>query len=122
VLLIVSCSSAPSESLAINYINTIGTSNKLFKVKSLKKTNGVSEGSKYVMEYDFELECLKTNTDNQFFQPQLMGQIACDSPGEIQNGKGWLSFEKTEKGWQVNNISGSSTWRTPRGTFGMNPY
>lgn len=122
VFLIASCSSTPSESLAVDYINTIGASDELFKVKSLKKTNGMRAGNQYAMEYDFEIECLKTNTDNQFFIPQLIGQIPCESAGDIRKGKGWLSFEKTENGWQVSRLSGSSTWRTPRGSLEMNPY
>jgi hypothetical protein len=118
----VSCSSTPSESLAVDYIGSIGSKDKLFKVKSLKKTNGLSEGNQYTMEYEFEIECLKSNTDNEFFIPQAVGQIPCKRAGEVQKGKGWLSFEKPENGWQVDKILGSGTWRSPRGSLEMNPY
>lgn len=118
VFLLASCSSTPSEALAVDFINKIGANDNLFKVKSLKKTNGIAEGKQYIMEYEFEIECLSSNTDNQFFSPGMIGQIACNGAGEAQKGKGWLAFEKTENGWQVDS-SGSSTWRSPRGSLSL---
>lgn len=118
---LVSCSSAPSESLAVDFINKIGAHNNLFKVKSLKKTNGMGEGNQYIMEYDLELECLTSNTGNRFFIPELAGQIRCSGKGEVHRKNGWLQFEKTENGWQVNSLMGRGTWRTRRGSLDI-PY
>jgi hypothetical protein len=97
-----SCNSSPSESLAIDHINDLGNKGNaafganLFKVRSLKKTNGTFSDNQYKMEYTYEIECLKSNGGALFGS-----RIACDEAGKIVKGNGKLYFEKTENGWIV---------------------
>ena len=123
LFLITSCSSAPSESLAIDYINRVATSgyDNLFRLRSLTKTNGMGNSSSYIMEYTFELECLKTNiyTPNPsggYTMPQFSfgATFECTSIGQTISRRGHLRFENTENGWRVHERLASETWASPR--------
>ena len=91
--------SIPSESLAVNYINSIGKT--AFKVKSFKKTNGINNPMGYKMEYEFELECLKRNIEELPSIPGIIRQHRCEQAGQTSKHEGYLYFENTENGWRV---------------------
>ena len=61
-LLVTSCSpSTPTEADAVKYLNDKGSnSDNLYKVKNLKKTNGKGDDKSYIMDFEVELECLRT--------------------------------------------------------------
>jgi hypothetical protein len=88
------CSSGPSESVAIEYVTTMGSKTMykdFFKVRSLRKTNGERDENQYLMSYDIEVECLKQGTSP-------IG-VSCDAPGEIKKGTGKILLANTENGW-----------------------
>jgi hypothetical protein len=94
------CSSTPSESEGKKVLDAKGAETKLYKVKSFRKTNGVSEERNYRMEFEAELECLQPGTIPVNWKKSF-NVITCRSIGEVGKIDGSLVFEKTENGWRV---------------------
>lgn len=102
----IACSQGtPTEADAIKYLNDQGVKdNNLYKVKSLKKTNGKGNKESYIMDFDVELECLRTKEENFLeFNPDQDYKIrvySCEK-GEVVKRSGKLGFVKSEQGWVV---------------------
>jgi hypothetical protein len=103
-ILLTSCSpSTPSEADARKYLNDTGAKrDNLYKVKSLKKTNGKGDDKSYIMDLEVELECLRTE-EVAIPGPHDRYEIYVDgcTKGEIIKRDGKLGFVNTEKGWEV---------------------
>ena len=95
-LFAVACSSSPSESQGRKFMEDKGAENKMYRVKSFTKTNGVEGDRTYKMEYKAELECLRPGLVDI---PDMI--IKCQTTGQAGNVEGTLVFEKTESGWRV---------------------
>ena len=94
--LFAACSSAPSESEGKKFFEDKAAENKLYRVQSFKKTNGISDERSYKMEYEVDLECLDTGI--LVVNP---GVIVCQNKGQRAKRTGTLVFEKTENGWKT---------------------
>jgi len=95
-------SSVPTESDGRDFFEAKGKEDNLFKVKSFTKTNGSGDEKVYDVEYQAELECLKSNASSGIEIASPFGiRIHCDNAGQAINRKGHLAFRKTEKGWQI---------------------
>lgn len=102
--LLISCSASnPTETDAIKLLEDWSKQDfeNLYKVKSLRKTNGQASEvfgvEQYSLSYEAELECLKLKAATFFGGPE---PIVCEDVGEVQTVFGTLRFEKTEKGWE----------------------
>jgi hypothetical protein len=102
------CSSnSPSEDDAVQALNARNA--RLFKVKSLRKTDGKAIeafGVKaYEMDYEAEIECTAVNsTRSTGGMPGFsfgMTPAQCYEVGQTQKIKGTIGFEKTENGWRA---------------------
>lgn len=106
--LLVACSSSmPSEIDATKSLEQLsGRHGNLFKVKSVRKTDGqASEFNKvqmYKLVYQAEVECLRTNAKTSPMEIIAMGTppVRCNQVGESKKVQGVADFQKTEQGWQ----------------------
>jgi len=79
----------------------------LYKVTSLRKTNGQAfenSGVKgYRFEYQADVECLKVNWNSPYppLSDTFAGGPQCTSVGQVHHMNGTIVFEQTEKGWRA---------------------
>lgn len=97
-LLFTGCSSVPSDSDGRKYLEARGDELKVYKVQSFTKTNGLGDETGYTLEYEAQLECLRSTVDILW---DAGPRVDCGSAGQIVKKKGALVFQKTENGWRA---------------------
>jgi hypothetical protein len=100
-----SCSSLPGDSDGRQYLEAKGNEEKLFKVNSFTKTKTWGDETHYAIQYEAELECLKSNAPVPGAFPRMAQpfgiDVDCARAGQIVKHEGTLQFAKTQKGWVV---------------------
>jgi hypothetical protein len=108
LILFAACSSSmPSEADATRSLEQLSQKHgNLFKVKSVRKTDGqASELNKvqmYKLVYQAEVECLRSNAETSPMEIIAQGSppVRCSQIGESKRVQGAANFQKTEQGWQ----------------------
>lgn len=103
--------SYPSESAGRKFLENIGTELEtisssgrikgVFRVMNFTKTNGVSQGDSYTLEYEAELECLKVTREPGDMFLQTKYSVSCEQIGEVVKQSGKIEFQRTENGWRA---------------------
>lgn len=100
-------SSLPGESEAAKSLEMISQQRgDLFKIKTVRKTDGVESvfnGVKqYKLTYQAEVECLKPTGEITGTEMIALGPppVNCVQAGDVKKVQGTASFVKSEKGWQ----------------------
>jgi hypothetical protein len=103
LLITLACSSKPSESAVVKLLENHGKKTGLYKVKSVRKTNGVTSQNIYKLEFVAEVECLKAKFSESSFQLRLLDRYdaPCEQIGQVLKVTDSIMFEKTEKGWRA---------------------
>lgn len=107
LVLFAACSSLsnPGESDARQVLEQ--RSGGLYKVSSLRKTDGQSfenSGVKgYRFEYAADVECLKANWNSPYppLRDDFAGGPQCTSVGQVHHMNGTITFQQTENGWRA---------------------
>jgi len=99
-ILLMSCSSGPSESQGQKFLEDYYGKTEYAKVKSFSKTNGIEKPNGYFLEFEADLECLRDVEPGYRTFADDFG-FYCTKAGAVKKTNGSIRFEKTENGWRA---------------------